>query len=309
MESKDIMERSATTPRKLLELYKRGENISALLRKEQLNSQNTERIIEVSYDLQTGSYIADMERDKRRHLKVQYAAEIADIIRSLCTPKSLLEAGVGEATTLAEVLGGLKIGGLCVFGFDLSWSRVAYAKRYLADRGFSDVILCTASLFQIPLSDSSVDVVYTSHTIEPNGGNEEPILKELYRVAGKYLVLVEPGYELADEEAQKRMRTHGYCRGLKETAERLGYEVVNQHLLSCFDNLLNPSAVTVIRKEGPPRARNTEWVCPEFKTALEPINGMLFSAEALAVYPVVGDIPCLRIENAIVASKYKEMSH
>ncbi len=303
------MEKSTTSPRELMELYERGENISSRLRKEGACDWNTERIIERSYDLQTGSYIAAMGQKEVHDLKVRYAAEIAEIIRSLCTPQSLLEVGVGEATTLAEVLGSLQIEGLCVYGFDLSWSRAAYAKGYLEERGFFEVALCTGSLFQIPLPNSSVDVVYTSHSIEPNGGREEPILRELYRVTGEYLVLVEPGYELAEEEARQRMRSHGYCRGLKETAERLEYEVVDQHLLSCSANPSNPSAVTVIRKEGVSGSKTPEWVCPEFKTPLERIGGMLFSAEALAVYPVLAGIPCLRIENAIVASKYREISN
>ena len=34
---------------------------------------------------------------------------------------------------------------------------------------------------------------------------------------------------------------------------------------------------------------------------------MLYSDEALVVYPIIGGIPCLRIENGIYASKYEEV--
>lgn len=47
---------------------------------------------------------------------------------------------------------------------------------------------------------------------------EEEAIRELMRVARRAVVLVEPIYELANSEAQARMHTHGYVRGLKETA-------------------------------------------------------------------------------------------
>jgi uncharacterized protein YbaR (Trm112 family) len=34
---------------------------------------------------------------------------------------------------------------------------------------------------------------------------------------------------------------------------------------------------------------------------------MLFSPEGMVVYPIVNGIPCLKIENGILASKYKEV--
>ena len=34
---------------------------------------------------------------------------------------------------------------------------------------------------------------------------------------------------------------------------------------------------------------------------------IIYSPEALSVYPVLCGIPCLRLENAIIASKYPEV--
>ncbi|MGC8667667.1 MAG: methyltransferase domain-containing protein [Chthonomonadales bacterium] len=143
-----------------------------------------------------------------------------------------MESGVGEATTLSGVLRGLQ-SEVSSFGFDLSWSRVAYAKRWLHSQGVFDTTLCTGNLLHIPFADNSIDVVHTSHSIEPNGGNEEPILQELFRVTRRFLILLEPGYELADDEAKRRMDSHGYCKNLKGIAQSLGYDVL-EHRLFCF---------------------------------------------------------------------------
>ena len=77
-------------------------------------------------------------------------------------------------------------------------------------------------MFNLPLLDNSIDIVYTSHSMEPNGGHEEELLAELYRVTNNYLILLEPAYEFASEEARARMRKHGYVTNLYETAKRLG---------------------------------------------------------------------------------------
>lgn len=294
-----------TSPRQLQELYQKGENISSFLRQELGVGHNTPEIIEISYEMQSGSYIAAMGDDKIKQHKEEYAREIARTIGHWCAPSSVLEAGVGEATTLAGVL--KNMGRISSYGFDLSWSRVAFAKKWLGSQGFNHTGLCSGDLFNIPLLDNSIDVVYTSHSIEPNGGKEEAILRELYRVTRKFLILLEPGYELAHAEARQRMDAHGYCKNLQGMAKRLGYDVMEHKLFPFTANPLNPTALTVIRKNSEASLPNNVLACQKFKTPLKEIHGCLFSPEALVVYPVLAGIPCLRIENGILASKFEEV--
>ncbi len=291
-----------TTPRALLEHYRQGRNITALLRDEQGAQGNTEAIIELAYDLQTGSYIESMREPAMAEHKRRYAAELAETLCGLGPFESILEAGVGEGTTLSGVLANL--GPVRAHGFDLSWSRVAFARRWLGDHG-THATLCTGSLLSMPFADDSIDVVFTSHAVEPNGGREAEILREVTRVARRHVVLWEPSYAHASEAGKRRMHAHGYCRELPETAERLGLRVVEHRALEESANPLNPTAVTVIQcPEATAEAPSDPLACPQFFTPLQPLDGMLFSPEALAVYPVLAGIPCLRRENAVVASRY-----
>jgi len=297
-----------TTPRQLKERYEQGQNITQFLRNEMGEPHNTKEIIEIAYDLQTGSYISMVKDGEMAQRQDRYSQEIVNIITSLCQPTSIMEAGVGEATTLSGVLQYLG-GGIIGYGFDLSWSRVFYAKKWLHSKGISNAVLCSGDLFNIPFADNSIDVVYTSHSIEPNGGNETPILKELYRVAKHYLILIEPGYEFASDEAKRRMDFHGYCRNLAGVAHSLNYDILrHQPFYLTISDPLNPSALIIIRKH-PSDDMQQQYVlaCPRFKTPLKYIGNMLFSPEALVVYPVIAGIPCLRIENGIFASKYDEV--
>jgi len=294
------------TPRELKDAYLRGENITTLLRRQAGLDHNTAEIIEVAYDLQAGSYVAAMEAPDMVAHKVLYAAEIARVIADLTAPSSVLEAGVGEATTLSGVLAGLS-GDVQAHGFDLSWSRIAVARDWLEGRAVTTANLVTGSLQAIPFRDSSIDVVYTSHSMEPNGGAEAEILAELVRVARQYVVLLEPAHEFATAEGRARMESLGYVRDICGAARSRGLDVIRHELFQHSANPLNPTALTVIRKEPsalpPPR---DVLACPRYRSELVPVDGGLFSPEALVIYPVVGGIPCLREENGVFASRALE---
>jgi ubiquinone/menaquinone biosynthesis C-methylase UbiE/uncharacterized protein YbaR (Trm112 family) len=294
------------TPREIKNLYDQGENIKAILRKDGKTQVNSEAMIEISYDIQAGSYIESMKAPEKQAFQEKYTKEIANVISSLCAPRTIMEAGVGEATTLSGVCRNLHSKTLEPYGFDLCWSRVAYARQWMERQGILNSRLCTGSLFQIPAHDNSIDVVYTAHSIESNTGREEPILKELYRVANQYLVLLEPHYEHASPEAQKRMHSFGICTDIYKTCINLGFKVLRHELFAHINNPLHPTTLTVIEKKAGAEKLPDAFACPKYKTPLQYIGGMYFSPEAMTVYPVLAGIPCLRVENGIIASKFPE---
>lgn len=165
--------------------------------------------------------------------------------------------------------------------------------------------LFVGDLFEIPLDDESIDVLYTYHSLEPNGGREEEAICELLRVARRFVVLVEPIYELGSPEAQARMRQHGYVRALKETTDRLGGKVTDYRLLDYMENPLNPTGLIVIEKPlSTTRGKESglRWSCPLTQTPLYEMGDVFVSKDAGLVYPVLRGIPMLRSQHAIVAS-------
>ena len=295
------------TPKQLLDAYNRGENITELLRRLEGSDTNNEEIIEIAYDLQAGSYTKAIEDPKIEQHKDRYAAILADHIGSLTNVSSILEPGVGEGTTLSFVLKHLESDSIIKHGFDISWSRISCCQQWLDSQGIDNAFLSVASILNTPYKDNSFDVVYTSHTIEPNGGNETPILSELFRITSRFLILLEPGYELADEPARNRMTRLGYCRGLVEKAEKLDMKVVKHELFPESANPLNPTAITVIEKNPGAPDRVPQLACPRYRSDLshyDNIGDSYYSSESMRVYPVIQNIPCLRIEDGIIASRY-----
>ena len=296
-------------PKELAEAYTRGENITALLKGLSKTDCNTEDMIETAYDLQSGSYIRNLSDPEKYQHKLNYGRSIAEEVLSLTKPISILEAGVGEGTTFSFVLAGLNNPSLEAHGFDISWSRIASCRHWLQKNGHTKVFLSVASLLNLPYLDNSFDVVYTSHTIEPNGGNEKNILQELYRVTSQYLVLLEPGYELASDEAQRRMEQHGYCKGLVDSAESLGMRVLKHELFPHTANPLNPTAITVIVKDSAAHPAIPQLACPQFGSPLIENPDSLFSAESLRAYPKIKGIPCLRSQDGMIASAYDQTAY
>lgn len=295
--------------KKIKEIYSKGENMIKYLKSIGQNKSNSIEDILISYDFQSGSYIKGFANNPEH--KYSYCGALAAIINGYENIDSIIEVGVGEATTLNALLNKLKNKPKNILGFDISWSRVMFAKEFLKDFGYKDVKLFTANLFEIPLLDNSVDIVYTSHSIEPNGGKELEALKELYRITNKYLIILEPSFELANKEARQRMIEHGYVTKLHQTAKDLNYKIIEHRLFEHSSNPLNPTGLMIIEKQKNTKKNHSSLVCPLTYTPLEKFNEhLLYSKESFLAYPIIENIPCLLKENSILAThlntKYEE---
>jgi len=286
--------------------YASGENAMAWARANCTHNNNTIDTTLIAYDLQAGSYVAGARRNSQYRLK--WCGQLAELLRPYIEPGDrILEVGVGEATTLTGVTQLIQRQDVYAFGFDVSWSRIKVAKQWATEKSVV-ANLFVGDLFRIPMADESIDVVYSAHSLEPNGGREKEAIAELLRVARKAVVLVEPIYELASAEAQQRMAAHGYVRGLKQVAEQLGVRVAEYGLLPISDNPLNPSGVVVLTKPRSESEKNKSagielWQCPLTATGMVNLEDIFFAEQVGIAYPVLRGIPLLRAEHAVVASK------
>lgn len=283
-------------------LYARSENVLQFLRDVENQEKATSEDILISYDFQAGSYTKGYQEDST--YRQNLARYLISIFESFGDFGSILEAGCGEATNLLELQDYFKKGIVCG-GFDISWSRIKVGKEFCRTHSFKPTLFC-GDLFNIPLQDKSVDVVYTSHSIEPNRGRETEAVLELARIAKKWLVLLEPAYEMANDEARDRMEKYGYIRNLKATILELGLHLERVELLSCSANPLNPKGLYLIRLDDKaPPASEFKFQCPITKTPLACHETAYYSAEGFLAYPILKDVPCLSENNAVLATKFE----
>lgn len=190
--------------------------------------------VRLSYDQQADeSYIRKLENP----FFEKYGRAVGEYLRDR-EPKNLLEVGCGDGFTLGWVE---EVTGVQCVGLDLSQKRLGYASTRTRAR------LMQGDMFDLPFRDGQFDVVYTSHAMEPNGGREKDALRELWRVASRYLVLFEPDYDRASKLGKKRMRRLGYVTNLRRHIKDLGYPLA-EHRPFVTGNPLNPTSVFCLWK-------------------------------------------------------------
>ncbi len=278
-------------------VYVAGQNIIAHFADRNISPLSKQDIVLVSYDLQSGSYSKAAEALETRALKAHVGDTLTAVMKTLGV-RSLCEAGVGEATTLRFLME--RHPQINYYGFDISLSRLLYARKFITELGF-EIPLFSADLLDIPVADHAVDAVFSFHALEPNGGREADILAEMVRVAQRYLIMVEPDYERASAAQRTRMDGHNYVRGLRDVLNTMPGRIIIDEPWAYNSNPLNAASLIVFEKSD---VHVAEWsfVSPGRKAPLTTIEGGYFCADEGLYYPSILGIPQLQQRTSLIAS-------
>ena len=219
----------------LRQAYARNENITKLLTQQGVLER--QEIIELAYDIQSGSYIKEALASPE--LNQRYVHEIHELCKDyLLDDDLILDCGAGELTTLSLFSQHLPEH-VRLIACDISLSRLhlgrGFADRFMRDDLASSLELFVADMASMPLLDNSVDVVFTSHSLEPNHGREANLLMELLRIARRHLILFEPSWEHANDAVRARMEEHGYVRDLPRHIKEAGGGIGFSETTTAFD--------------------------------------------------------------------------
>lgn len=286
-------------------VYQNGENVTNYLRNKLGSEDNTSEIIEIAYDLQSGSYIEHVKSNLDK--ADSYASELSTILNdNLEHGDSMLDVGTGEITTLTLVLNKLKTELSEIVALDISWSRLSVGMKFHREHRKHKYLLkvFVADIKALPLHEKCVDVVTSSHALEPNGKSLKNLLRELFRVAKKKLVLFEPSYELNSEEGKARMDKLGYIKNVEGTVNELGGKILDVVPIKHTSNPLNPTACYIIEPpaHSAKHLENVTFCVPGTNFILKSDEQYLLSKDTGLVFPVLDDIAVLKKSSAILAT-------
>lgn len=176
----------------------------------------------------------------QRFLLAQFNRRLLECVK-LANPDTVLDAGCGEGFTMSLLS---EYGTTTtITGIDFSDDAIALAKKTAPT-----LQIKKASIYSIPYSDASVDLVICSEVLE-HLENPDKAIAEIMRVSKKYVIVSvpnEPYFQLANFLRGKYLRSlgnhpehinHWSSHSIVSKLKRAGLTIVNVH---------NPFAWTLV---------------------------------------------------------------
>jgi SAM-dependent methyltransferase len=294
--------------RELRALFDQGVNITTELKRRAQTSENSIEAIRIAYDFQSGVSIKSFLENSAypQQLTDLFATTIA---RYFPHAHSILDVGCGELTNTSCLYSKLK-GFDGFFAMDLSISRLLMGRAFVQGRylALAAMDLFAGSMDDLPFGNDSIDLVVSSHAVEPNRGRENEIISELARVSRFGLILQEPDYQRASAKQKQRMDELGYVDGIDSAVRKCGHDL-NIIPLPIWVNELNKTSFFVVRKLEPKKERSRTYVDPVSKSPLIRDGEFFFSPERGVLYPIVRGIPNFDVSSSIICTKFESFSN
>ena len=272
----------------LKQAYDQGDNLRELILSWGLPMDL--ETISIIYELESGTY-TKYSNENPLYIDA-FTSEIVCIMSKYLQKRmSLLDCGTGEATTLIPIL--KKLDMRSGYAIDASISRLLWAQQN-AVAAKVDLKLAVSDIGNLPLLDNSVDAVLTVHALESNLGREIQLIRELGRVARRFMFLIEPDFENSSKVQKKRMTKLNYIRNIDTAIKKNSFKILDKVHVTNNANELNSSSITVVDTgKSRPGKSNLTWVGPIYKEELRPYLNGLLSTSGL-YYPKINGIPLFR---------------
>jgi len=172
---------------------------------------------------------------------------MADVLSGLCPGGSLIEVGSGDLGTLVGVAKAIDPRPLRIGAADMSETRLKVGRGWAGQQHVTIDVMCAAAASALPFKDNEWDLVMTSNCLEQNRRGLPAIIAELMRVSGRYVVMIEPSFELGNPTFRRRIQRVGHVRGIPAVSSQLGHRVLRHELLPVRE-YMNDIAITVVAK-------------------------------------------------------------
>ncbi len=286
---------------KIAKISSQKKNVNQFLRK--YSTLNETQIVKAFYDFQAGNYVK-MYKYKRSYKNLK------DLIKEINITKfsTFLDFGGGELTNFHTILKNIKNAKSKIFFCcDLSFLRIYHGVEFLKKKKHSlnNMNFFVNNGIDIPLPDSSIDLVTTCHVIEPNKIKASKIIKELYRITKKKLILLEPDNTLIQKnnrfkkKINKRFNKHNYVKNIDSKLKRLNIDFKKIELKNHF-NKLNPASIFIIKKN--PKKINKPYFLNPFKKndKLSKTENYYFSKKKDRKFNIINGIALLNNNESLI---------
>ncbi len=243
--------------------------------------------VKKKYDDLAGSYIEEFNNEDRSSIielsdnrVVEIKGDIKDY-HSEClskiiietNSKKILDVGTGEFTQFYLVKNKLNNKNYELLkdaGLDISFNRLDLGKKFLNQNNIKIDYILQADASNIPISENSFDLIYTCHCLEQVPNLFQKSVEEMLRVSSKFVVLIEPSYELSSAASKKYIYGKNYVMITDKILSKIkGVSKILRKKLP-VRQYINGAEMIIIEKNTTPQTVNNDikFISPKSKDLL-----------------------------------------